>query len=104
MFPNTIFVKCFCVGHDSSRISVGCADQRIYIYSLHTAQLLRTLAVAHDLAALAIADKDHFLLAAGGNRVTIYSFHTEDNLTNFRPTKQLKRRQTKSTTNITLLQ
>ncbi|XP_045764510.1 protein qui-1 isoform X1 [Maniola jurtina] len=97
-------VKCFCVGHDSSRVSVGCADQRIYIYSLHTAQLLRTLAAAHDLAALAIADKDHFLLAAGGNRVTIYSFHTEDNLTNFRPTKMLKRRQTKSTTNITLLQ
>ncbi|XP_026328462.1 uncharacterized protein LOC113236548 [Hyposmocoma kahamanoa] len=97
-------VKCFCVGHDSSRAAVGCADQRIYIYSLHNAQLLRTLAAAHDLAALAIADKDHFLLAAGGNRVTIYSFHTEDNLTNFRPTKQLKRRQTKSTTNITLLQ
>lgn len=58
-------MKCFCVGHDSSRVAVGCADQRIYIYSLHTAQLLRTLAAAHDLAALAIADKDHFLLAAG---------------------------------------
>lgn len=58
-------VKCFCVGHDSSRAAVGCADQRIYIYSLHNAQLLRTLAAAHDLAALAIADKDHFLLAAG---------------------------------------
>ncbi|XP_041976047.1 NACHT domain- and WD repeat-containing protein 1 [Aricia agestis] len=97
-------VKCFCVGHDSSRAAVGCADQRIYIYSLHSAQLLRTLAAAHDLAALAIADKDHFLLAAGGNRVTIYSFHTEDNLTNFRPTKQMSRRQTKSRTNITLLQ
>ncbi|XP_012550806.2 protein qui-1 isoform X2 [Bombyx mori] len=97
-------VKCFCVAHDSSRVAVGCADQRIYLYSLHSAQLLRTLAVAHDLAALAVADRDHFLLAAGGNRVTIYSFHTEDNLTNFRPTKQMKRRQTKSTTNITLLQ
>lgn len=58
-------VKCFCVGHDSSRAAVGCADQRIYIYSLLNAQLLRTLAAAHDLAALAIADKDHFLLAAG---------------------------------------
>lgn len=45
-----------------------------------------------------------YVIYAGGNRVTIYSFHTEDNLTNFRPTKQLKRRQTKSTTNITLLQ
>ena len=53
------------MGHDSSRAAVGCADQRIYIYSLHSAQLLRTLAAAHDLAALAIADKDHFLLAAG---------------------------------------
>ncbi|XP_045534151.1 protein qui-1 [Papilio machaon] len=97
-------VKCFCVAHDSSRAAVGCADQRIYIYSLHSGQLLRTLAAAHDLAALAVADKDHFLFAAGGHRVTIYSFHTEDNLTNFRPTKQMKRRQTKSTTNITLLQ
>ncbi|XP_075970830.1 protein qui-1 [Anticarsia gemmatalis] len=97
-------VKCFCVAHDSSRIAVGCADQRIYLYSLHNAQLLRTLAVAHDLAALAVADKDHFLLAAGGNRVTIYSFHTEDNLTNFRPTKQTKRRQTKSNTNVSMLQ
>ncbi|XP_049866312.1 protein qui-1 [Pectinophora gossypiella] len=97
-------VKCFCVGHDSSRAAVGCSDQRIYLYSLHTAQLLRTLAVAHDLAALAVADRDHFLLAAGGNRVTIYSFHTEDNLTNFRPTKQTNRRQTKSTTNVSLLQ
>ncbi|KAL0840162.1 hypothetical protein ABMA28_015455 [Loxostege sticticalis] len=97
-------IKCFCVAHDSSRAAVGCADQRIYVYSLHSGTLLRTLAAAHDLAALAIADKDHFLLAAGGNRVTIYSFHTEDNLTNFRPTKQLKRRQTKSTTNVTLLQ
>ncbi|XP_037299409.1 uncharacterized protein LOC115450836 [Manduca sexta] len=97
-------VKCFCVAHDSSRAAVGCTDQRIYLYSLHSAQLLRTLAAAHDLAALAVADRDHFLLAAGGNRVTIYSFHTEDNLTNFRPTKQMKRRQTKSTTNITLLQ
>ncbi|XP_060801152.1 protein qui-1 [Amyelois transitella] len=97
-------VKCFCVAHDSSRVAVGCADQRIYVYSMHSAQLLRTLAAAHDLAALAVADRDHFLLAAGGNRVTIYSFHTEDNLTNFRPTKQIKRRQTKSTTNITLLQ
>ncbi|XP_047019975.1 protein qui-1 isoform X2 [Helicoverpa zea] len=97
-------VKCFCVAHDSSRAAVGCADQRIYLYSLHSATLLRTLAVAHDLAALAVADKDHFLLAAGGNRVTIYSFHTEDNLTNFRPTKQTKRRQTKSMTNVTMLQ
>ncbi|XP_052750430.1 protein qui-1 [Galleria mellonella] len=97
-------VKCFCVAHDSSRAAVGCADQRIYVYGLHDGQLLRTLAAAHDLAALAVADRDHFLLAAGGNRVTIYSFHTEDNLTNFRPTKQIKRRQTKSTTNITLLQ
>ncbi|XP_028158797.1 NACHT domain- and WD repeat-containing protein 1 [Ostrinia furnacalis] len=97
-------IKCFCVAHDSSRAAVGCADQRIYVYSLHSGTLLRTLAAAHDLAALAIADKDHFLLAAGSNRVTIYSFHTEDNLTNFRPTKQLKRRQTKSTTNVTLLQ
>ncbi|CAG4977394.1 unnamed protein product [Colias eurytheme] len=97
-------VKCFCVAHDSSRAAVACADQRIYVYSLHSAQLLRTLAAAHDVAALAIADQDHFLLAAGGNRVTIYSFHTEDNLTNFRPTKQMKRRQTKSTTNISLLQ
>ncbi|XP_053602365.1 protein qui-1 [Plodia interpunctella] len=97
-------VKCFCVAHDSSRVAVGCADQRIYVYSIHSALLLRTLAAAHDLAALAVADRDHFLLAAGGNRVTIYSFHTEDNLTNFRPTKQIKRRQTKSTTNITLLQ
>ncbi|KAJ2938260.1 hypothetical protein O0L34_g17601 [Tuta absoluta] len=97
-------VKCFCVGHDSSRAAVGCVDQRIYVYTLHSGQLLRTLAAAHDLAALAVADKDHFLLAAGGNRVTIYSFHTEDNLTNFRPTKQTKRRQTKSTTNVSLLQ
>lgn len=45
-----------------------------------------------------------YLLISGGNRVTIYSFHTEDNLTNFRPTKQMKRRQTKSTTNVSLLQ
>ncbi|XP_063361352.1 protein qui-1 [Cydia amplana] len=97
-------LKCFCVAHDSSRAAVGCSDQRVYVYSLHTAQLLRTIAVAHDLSALAVADRDHFLLAAGGNRVTIYSFHTEDNLTNFRPTKQLKRRQTKSKTNISLLQ
>lgn len=58
-------MKCFCVAHDSSRAAVGCADQRIYLYSLHSATLLRTLAVAHDLAALAVADKDHFLLAAG---------------------------------------
>lgn len=97
-------VKCFCVAHDSSRAAVGCADQRIYLYSIHSAQLLRTLAVAHDLAAVTVADKDHFLLAAGGNRVTIYSFHTEDNLTNFRPTKQSKRRQTKSMTNVSMLQ
>lgn len=58
-------MKCFCVAHDSSRIAIGCADQRIYLYSLHNAILLRTMAVAHDLAALAVADKDHFLLAAG---------------------------------------
>ncbi|KOB74053.1 Uncharacterized protein OBRU01_09693, partial [Operophtera brumata] len=96
-------VKCFCVAHDSSRIAVGCSDQRIYLYSLHTAQLIRTIAVAHDLAAIAIADKDHFLLASGGHRVTIFSFHNEDQLTNFRPTKQLKRRQTKSKTNISIL-
>ncbi|CAF4897935.1 unnamed protein product [Pieris macdunnoughi] len=97
-------VKCFCVAHDSSRAAVACTDQRIYVYSLHSGHLLRTLAAAHDIAALAVADQDHFLLAAGGNRVTIYSFHTEDNLTNFRPTKQMKRRQTKSTTNISMLQ
>lgn len=53
------------MAHDSSRAAVGCADQRVYVYSLHTAQLLKTLAAAHDLAALAVADKDHFLLAAG---------------------------------------
>lgn len=58
-------IKCFCAAHDSSRVAVGCSDQRVYVYSIHTAQLLRTLAVAHDLAALAVADKDHFLLAAG---------------------------------------
>ncbi|XP_050669310.1 protein qui-1 isoform X2 [Leptidea sinapis] len=97
-------IKCFCVAHDSSRAAVACSDQRIYVYSLHSGCLLRTLAAAHDVAALAIADQDHFLLAAGANRVTIYSFHTEDNLTNFRPTKQMKRKQTKSTTNISLLQ
>lgn len=62
-------MKCFCVGHDSSRAAVGCADQRIYVYSLHSAQLLRTLAAAHDLSALAIADKDHFLLAAGKDNI-----------------------------------
>ncbi|KAG7299949.1 hypothetical protein JYU34_016975 [Plutella xylostella] len=97
-------VKCYCVAHDSSRLAVGCADQRVYVYSLLSAQLLKTLAATHELAALAAGGRDHFLFAAGGSRVTIYSFHTEDNLTNFRPTKQLKRRQTKSTTNVTMLQ
>lgn len=53
------------MAHDSSRAAVGCADQRIYVYSLHSGQLIRTLAAAHDLAALAVADRDHFLLAAG---------------------------------------
>ncbi|PNF24563.1 hypothetical protein B7P43_G05388 [Cryptotermes secundus] len=72
-------IRSLCLAQDSCRAVVGGADGKIYIFDMHSGRLSRTLTShATDVTGVKVTDKDDFLLTAGGNRITFWSFHRED--------------------------
>ncbi|XP_069684220.1 protein qui-1 [Periplaneta americana] len=72
-------IRSLCLAQDNCRAVVGGSDGKIYIFDMHSGRLSRTLTShATDVTGVKVTDKDDFLLTAGGNRITFWSFRRED--------------------------
>ncbi|KAJ9583451.1 hypothetical protein L9F63_022204, partial [Diploptera punctata] len=72
-------IRSVCLAQDNCRAVVGGSDGKIYIYDMHSGRLSRTLTShATDVSGVKVTEKDDFLLTAGGNRITFWSFRRED--------------------------
>ncbi|KAG1671254.1 putative WD repeat-containing protein [Nymphon striatum] len=68
-------VTSMCCGWDNSRAVIGCADGKLYVYDIHSSQLVQILS-AHFGAVtdIQIVAKDHFMVTAGGDKIVIWNF------------------------------
>jgi NACHT domain- and WD repeat-containing protein len=74
---------------DGQRAIVGCDDTRALIFDMHSGRLIRSLPPnPGPMTALFVMDYDDYLITAGGNKITFYSFRNEDSLTNYYPKKK----------------
>lgn len=74
---------------DSQRAIAGCEDTRALIFDMHSGRLIRSLPPnPGPVTAVYVMEKDDYLITAGGNKITFYSFRNEDSITNFYPKKR----------------
>ncbi|XP_068081226.1 protein qui-1 [Anabrus simplex] len=72
-------VRSVCVAQDNCRAVVGGSDGKIYIFDMHSGRLSRTLTShANEVTGVKVTEKDDFLLTAGTNRITFWSFRRDD--------------------------
>ncbi|XP_037046627.1 uncharacterized protein LOC119081650 [Bradysia coprophila] len=78
-------VKTMAIAMDSQRAIIGCEDTRALIFDMHSGRLIRSLPPnPGPVTALFVLENDDFLITAGGNKITFYSFRNEE------PPKHLK--------------
>ncbi|KAL1138690.1 hypothetical protein AAG570_008752 [Ranatra chinensis] len=65
---------------DNQRAVAGGADGRVYVFDMHSGCLVRTIATSHNsqVTGVKVTINDDFLITAGGNRITFWSFRKED--------------------------
>lgn len=82
---------------DCQRAIAGCEDTRAHIFDMHSGKLIRSLPPnPGTVTAVYAMDKDDYLITAGGNKITFYSFRNEDAIVNFYPKKRKSLKQTAS--------
>jgi len=68
-----------CLAADNWRAVLGAADGKVYVFDLHTGRLERTLAThTNEVVGVRVTERDDFLLTAGGNIVTLWSFRRDE--------------------------
>lgn len=73
---------------DCQRAIVGCDDTRAIIFDMHSGRPIRSLPPNPGaVTAVHCMDNDDFLITAGGNKITFYSFRSEDSFAHLRPKK-----------------
>lgn len=71
------------IAMDSQRAIVGCDDTRALIFDMHSGKLVRSLPPnPGPVTALYVMQNDDFLITAGGNKITFYSFRNEETFIN----------------------
>nr|XP_014277406.2 NACHT domain- and WD repeat-containing protein 1 [Halyomorpha halys] len=67
---------------DNQRAVAGGADGRVYVFDMHSGCLVRTMATSHnaEVTGVKVTNNDDFLITAGGNRITFWSFRKEDGI------------------------
>ncbi|KAG5678699.1 hypothetical protein PVAND_008347 [Polypedilum vanderplanki] len=89
-------VLAFSIAADSQRAIVGCDDTKAYIFDMCSGKIIRTMPPnPGTVSAVFIMDKDDYLITAGGNKITFYSFRNEDSIVNYYPKKKEKRKHRK---------
>ncbi|XP_055622084.1 protein qui-1 isoform X3 [Toxorhynchites rutilus septentrionalis] len=82
-------VRALCIASDSQRAIVGCDDTRALIFDMHSGRIIRSLPPnPGPVTAVYVMEKDDYLITAGGNKITFYSFRNEDSVVNFYPKKK----------------
>ncbi|XP_058836478.1 protein qui-1 [Topomyia yanbarensis] len=82
-------VRALCIAMDSQRAIVGCDDTRAQIYDMHSGRIIRSLPPnPGPVTAVYVMEKDDYLVTAGGNKITFYSFRNEDSIANYYPKKK----------------
>uniref|UniRef100_A0A1B6DYW3 Uncharacterized protein n=2 Tax=Clastoptera arizonana TaxID=38151 RepID=A0A1B6DYW3_9HEMI len=73
-------VVSICLAGDNQRAVAGGADGRVYVFDMHSGCLVRTIATSHNakVSGVKVTSNDDFLITAGGNRLTAWSFRKED--------------------------
>lgn len=86
----------FAIAADSQRAIVGCDDAKAIIYDMCSGKIIRTMPPNPGaVSAVFVVDKDDYLITAGGNKITFYSFRNEDSIVNYYPKKKEKRKNRK---------
>uniref|UniRef100_A0A8W7PUU0 NWD1/2-like winged helix-turn-helix domain-containing protein n=1 Tax=Anopheles coluzzii TaxID=1518534 RepID=A0A8W7PUU0_ANOCL len=82
-------VRALCIAMDSQRAIVGGEDTRALIFDMHSGRVIRSLPPNPGaVTAVYVMEKDDYLITAGGNKITFYSFRNEDSIVNFYPKKK----------------
>ncbi|XP_058122559.1 protein qui-1 [Anopheles ziemanni] len=82
-------VRALCIAMDSQRAIVGGEDTRALIFDMHSGRMIRSLPPNPGaVTAVYVMEKDDYLITAGGNKITFYSFRNEDSIVNFYPKKK----------------
>lgn len=89
-------VRAICLAWDSQRAIVGCEDTRALIFDMCSGKVIRSMPPNPGaVTAVYVMEKDDYLITAGGNKLTFYSFRNEDSIVNFYPKKKEKRKNRK---------
>jgi WD40 repeat protein len=89
-------VLAFAIAADSQRAIVGCDDAKALIFDMCSGKIIRTMPPNPGaVSAVYIMEKDDYLITAGGNKITFYSFRNEDSIVNYYPKKKEKRKHRK---------
>jgi WD40 repeat protein len=89
-------IRAFCLAWDSQRAIVGCEDTRALIFDMCSGKIIRSMPPNPGaVTAVYVMDKDDYLITAGGNKLTFYSFRNEDSIVNYYPKKKEKRKHRK---------
>jgi NACHT domain- and WD repeat-containing protein len=89
-------VLAFSIAADSQRAIVGCEDTKALIFDMCSGKIIRTMPPNPGaVTAVFVMEKDDYLITAGGNKITFYSFRNEDSIVNYYPKKKEKRRSRK---------
>lgn len=84
------------IAADSQRAIVGCEDTKALIFDMCSGKIIRTMPPNPGaVTAVFVMEKDDYLITAGGNKITFYSFRNEDSIVNYYPKKKEKRRSRK---------
>lgn len=68
---------------------MGCDDTKALIFDMHSGRLMRSLPPnPGPVTSVFVMDKDDYLITAGGNKITFYSFRNEDSIINYYPKKK----------------
>ncbi|ETN64158.1 hypothetical protein AND_004106 [Anopheles darlingi] len=82
-------VRALCIAMDSQRAIVGGEDTRALIFDMHSGRMIRSLPPNPGaVTAVYVMEKDDYLITAGGNKITFYSFRNEDSIVNYYPKKK----------------
>ncbi|BES93370.1 WD domain, G-beta repeat [Nesidiocoris tenuis] len=73
-------VKSITLAGDNQRAVAGGSDGRVYVFDMHSGCLVRTISTSHnaEVTGVKVTSSDDFLITAGGNRITFWSFRKED--------------------------
>lgn len=89
-------MRAFCTAWDSQRAIVGCEDTKAQIYDMCSGKVIRSMPPNPGaVTAVYVMAKDDYLITAGGNKITFYSFRNEDSIVNYYPKKKEKRKNRK---------